>query len=271
MRAAQTLALATRSPGASFLSVDISLTSLAETQRVIDTAGLTNVELRQADLLDPPFAPESFDHIFVCFVLEHLADPVRALVSLRRLLRPAGTITVIEGDHGSAGFHPDNPSARAVIHCQVELQRRTGGNALIGRQLFPLLAGQALAAVLGLASTGLRRLRADRSSCDTFTRKTFTAMVGAVRDDAIAAGLIDAASFDAGINALHRTTDSDGVSRIRSSRPSHERRFDQPIGRAELPFLGDDPCGFWRTRWGQQRRCARRRGVLNCSAFREQM
>ena len=138
---AQTLALATRSPGASFLSVDISLTSLAETQRVIDAAALTNVELRQADILDLPFAPESCDHILVCFVLEHLADPVRALAGLRRLLRPAGTITVIEGDHGSAYFHPDNPSARAVIHCQVELQRRAGGHALIGRQLYPLLSG----------------------------------------------------------------------------------------------------------------------------------
>ena len=207
---AQTLALATRSPGASFLSVDISLTSLAETKRVIDSAGLTNVELRQADLLDPPFAPESFDHIFVCFVLEHLADPVRALVSLRRLLRPAGTITVIEGDHGSAYFHPDNPSARAVIHCQVELQRRTGGNALIGRQLYPLLAGAGFKSV----SVSPRLVYVDSSRqvlVDSFTRKTFTAMVEAVRDDAIAAGLIDAASFDAGINALHRTTDSDGV------------------------------------------------------------
>ena len=207
---AQTIPLATRSPGASFLSVDISPASLAETQRVIDAAGLTNVELRQADLLDPPFARESFDHIFVCFVLEHLADPVQVLTTLRGLLRPAGTITVIEGDHGSAYFHPDNPLARAVIRCQVELQRRAGGNALLGRQLYPLLAAAGFEGV----SVSPRLVYVDSSRpelVDTFTRKTFTAMVEAVRDDAIAAGLIDAASFDAGVNALHRTTASDGV------------------------------------------------------------
>ncbi|MDX6415387.1 MAG: hypothetical protein QOG28_7 [Trebonia sp.] len=168
------------------------------------------MELRQADILDLPFAPESFDHIFVCFVLEHLADPVRALASLRRLLRPAGTITVIEGDHGSAYFHPDNSSARAAIHCQVELQRRAGGNALIGRHLYPLLAESGFESV----SVSPRLVNVDSSRpvlVDAFTRRTFTAMVEAVRDDAIAAGLIDAASFDAGIDALRRTTDSDGV------------------------------------------------------------
>lgn len=36
-------------------------------------------------------------------------------------------------------------------------------------------------------------------------------MVEGVREPAIAAGLLDAASFDAGIEALHRTAEVDGV------------------------------------------------------------
>ena len=31
------------------------------------------------DIFHLPFRPESFDHIFVCFVLEHLPQPVEAL------------------------------------------------------------------------------------------------------------------------------------------------------------------------------------------------
>ena len=30
-------------------------------------------------MLDPPFEPASFDHLFVCFVLEHLPAPAAAL------------------------------------------------------------------------------------------------------------------------------------------------------------------------------------------------
>ena len=70
---AQTVTLAQRSPGARFTSVDISAESITEARRRADQAGLTNVEFRQADIFALPFEAESFDHVFVCFVLEHLA------------------------------------------------------------------------------------------------------------------------------------------------------------------------------------------------------
>lgn len=46
---------------------------------------------------------------------------------------------------------------------------------------------------------------------DGFTRRTFTAMIEGIREPAIAAELIDARMFDAGVKDLHRTTESDGV------------------------------------------------------------
>ena len=46
---------------------------------------------------------------------------------------------------------------------------------------------------------------------DGFTRKTFTAMIEGVRESAIAGGLSDPPSFDAGVQDLHRTTEVDGV------------------------------------------------------------
>jgi ubiquinone/menaquinone biosynthesis C-methylase UbiE len=116
---AQTVTLARRSPDARFTSVDVSASSIAEARRRAERAGLTNVELRQADIFALPFERGSFDHVFVCFVLEHLSRPVEALAILHAMLKPGGTITVIEGDHGSAYFHPDSPAAQ----CQIELQR----------------------------------------------------------------------------------------------------------------------------------------------------
>jgi ubiquinone/menaquinone biosynthesis C-methylase UbiE len=99
---AQTVTLAQRSPNASFTSIDVSPDSINEARRRVDQAGLANVEFREADIFALPFDAESFDHVFVCFVLEHLSLPARALTILKGLLKPGGTITVIEGDHGSA-------------------------------------------------------------------------------------------------------------------------------------------------------------------------
>src|SRR5271157_4925642 len=86
----QTVALAARSPQALFTSIDRSAASLAQAQAAVAARGLTNVKFRQADIFDLPFARQSFDHDFVCFVLEHLARPVDALKALREMLKPGG-------------------------------------------------------------------------------------------------------------------------------------------------------------------------------------
>ncbi|RJP68023.1 MAG: methyltransferase domain-containing protein [Candidatus Abyssobacteria bacterium SURF_17] len=207
---AQTVTLARNSPNAVITSVDISETSLAEAKRKVEMAGLTNVHFRQGDIFHLPFRPSSFEHVFVCFVLEHLSKPVQALNALKSLLKVGGTITVIEGDHGSAYFHPDSEAAHKAIQCQVELQRRAGGNAMIGRELYPLLCK----AGFGSIRVSPRMVYADSSRpqlVEGFTRKTFTAMIEGVRESALAAGLIDQLTFDKGIHDLYRTAEPDGV------------------------------------------------------------
>jgi SAM-dependent methyltransferase len=207
---AQTVTLARRSPGTRFVSVDTSAASLVEASARVEQARLSNVELRQADIFALPFEIDSFDHVFLCFVLEHLTDPVGALRALMQVLRPGGTITVIEGDHGSAYFHPDSAAARAAIQCQVELQRAGGGNSLIGRELYPLLRRAGWQSV----RVSPRMVYADASRpelVDAFTRRTFTAMIEGVREAALAAQMAAPAEFDAGVRDLYRTAEEDGV------------------------------------------------------------
>jgi SAM-dependent methyltransferase len=206
----QTITLAARNPLAHIVSVDVSLDSLATAAERAADAGLDNVEFVHADLFALPFEPASFEHVFVCFVLEHLADPVGALRVADSVLAPGGQLTVIEGDHGSAYFHPDSAAARAAIGCQVELQHRARGNALIGRQLYPLITAAGFTKVhvapLVVYVDGSHPELAAR-----FTRNTFTAMIEGVRADALATGLATAEDFDTGVRDLYRTSESDGV------------------------------------------------------------
>jgi len=207
---AQTVTLARNSPGARITAIDIAERSLDEARARLQAAGLTNVRFRQADIFDLPFEAEAFDHVFVCFVLEHLPRPVDALAALKALLKPGGTITVIEGDHGSAYFHPDSAAAREAIACLVELQRRAGGNSMIGRQVYPLLVRAGFDAV----RVSPRMVYADASRpglVDGFTRRTFTAMIEGVRDAAVGAGIVQPERFDAGVRALYRSAEADGV------------------------------------------------------------
>ena len=102
----QTVPLVRNSPSARITCLDISATSLTEAEAQVRAAGLIPPAFRQGDMRALPFADASFDHAFVCLVLEHLADPAAALGELKRVLRPGGSLTVIEGDHGSVLFHP---------------------------------------------------------------------------------------------------------------------------------------------------------------------
>lgn len=207
---AQTVILAPKSPQAHITSIDISQDSLTKARIRADRHGIINVEFLLADLYNLPFENESFDHIFVCFVLEHLSNPVEALARLKTLLKPEGTITVVEGDHGSAYFFPRSEAARKAIQCQIELQARSGGNALIGRELYPLLTGAGFENIR--VSPRMVYVDASRPELiEGFTKNTFTAMIEGVREKALTSGIIDETTFDQGVSDLYRTAEADGV------------------------------------------------------------
>lgn len=135
----QTRLLVRRSPDALFTCIDVSERSLATARRLKARAGFNQVAFQREDICRLGLADRSFDHIFVCFVLEHLADPVGALVELRRVLAQGGTITAIEGDHGSCFWHPETPASRAGWNGLIDAQRNLGHDPNVGRRLTPLL------------------------------------------------------------------------------------------------------------------------------------
>jgi SAM-dependent methyltransferase len=206
---AQTVILAGNSPGADFVCVDISADSLAVAEERVRNEGITRAVFQQADVYRLPFPPASFDHIFVCFLLEHLPDPHLALERLKDVLRPGGSITVIEGDHGSALFYPDSTAARAVIRCLIDLQAEMGGNALIGRELWHLMNEAGFSGV----TVSPRLVYADAGTPESgeAVKNIFIAMVEGVGEKAIASGMIGSEAWDKGIRDLYRTTDEDGI------------------------------------------------------------
>jgi SAM-dependent methyltransferase len=207
---AQTITLVKNSPDTRFVCVDVSEESLHAAQARIESAGYHNAVFQKADIFNLQFEDNYFDHIFVCFVLEHLKDPAGALLHLKRKLKEGGSITVIEGDHGSAYFYPDSPYARRAIECLIDLQAQKGGDSLIGRHLFPLIKDVGFKNV----SVSPRMVYVDSGRpeyVEGFTKNTFTAMVEGVRDQAIGSGMIDDVSWEKGIEDLYRTAESDGT------------------------------------------------------------
>lgn len=207
---AQTVMLAKNSPNAQITSIDISKDSIKQAKDLVEQNGFSNIEFQTADLFNLPFEDETFDHIFVCFVLEHLQDPIAALKSLRRVLKKGGSITVIEGDHGSCYFYPESKEAIKAWECLIECQKRFDCNPMIGRETYPLLMNSGFKNI----HVNPRIVYVDSSNPDLvegFNKKTIIAMVEGVKDQALDLGLMDSESWEKGINDLYKTTEREGV------------------------------------------------------------
>lgn len=207
---AQTIILGRNSPEASITSIDISGESVEKARMLVEKERLTNVGFQVADIFNLPYGNETFDHVFICFVLEHLKNPLDALRSVKRVIKREGTITVIEGDHGSSYFYPRSDEAMRTIKCLIDIQELLGGNSLIGREIYPLLNRAGFKNV----SVSPRMVYVDSSKPDLvegFTKNTFKAMVEGVRKQALELKMINEKTWNKGISDLYRAAGQEGI------------------------------------------------------------
>ncbi|WP_431677018.1 methyltransferase domain-containing protein [Kitasatospora sp. KL5] len=104
------------------------------------TAGQAAVEVRLGDLHDLPLPDGAADRARTDRVLQHVADPGRALAEIRRVLRPGGRLVTGEPDWGTLTVdHPDGDLSQAYTRYVTE---QAVHNARIGSRL-PRLASEA--------------------------------------------------------------------------------------------------------------------------------
>jgi SAM-dependent methyltransferase len=84
-------ALLTGGHGARVIGVDISA---AVEKAATLCAGLPDVLIAQADLLELPLAENAFDFVYSIGVLHHTPDPRRAFAQIARRVKPAGRLAV---------------------------------------------------------------------------------------------------------------------------------------------------------------------------------
>jgi SAM-dependent methyltransferase len=78
--------------GAEYVGLDVSPGPVEMVHHRLRQAGLPGSAVR-GSILDPPFAPESFDAIIAIGCLHHTGDLALAIRRCRRLLRPGGRLT----------------------------------------------------------------------------------------------------------------------------------------------------------------------------------
>ncbi len=80
----------------SALGIDLSREMLAIARDRLAKAGLHHCQLRRADMYSLPFPGGSFDTVLIHMVLHYAEEPVSAILEAARVLRPGGTLLVVD-------------------------------------------------------------------------------------------------------------------------------------------------------------------------------
>lgn len=72
-----------------------------------DAESPDSLRFQRADVYALPFTNDSFDVVHAHQVLQHLSDPVAALVEMRRVCAPGGVVAARDADYGAMTWFPE--------------------------------------------------------------------------------------------------------------------------------------------------------------------
>jgi ubiquinone/menaquinone biosynthesis C-methylase UbiE len=116
-------------------AVDASPDALTQARATIGERTLDNVEFAVADVHALAYPDATFDVVHAHQVLQHVADPVRALAEMRRVCRPGGIVAVRDSDYQAMTWYPEVPALESWLALYQRVARHNGGEPDAGRQL----------------------------------------------------------------------------------------------------------------------------------------
>jgi SAM-dependent methyltransferase len=93
-----------------------------------------NTEFQAADVYNLPFDDDTFDVVFSHTLLEHVSNPVDALVEMKRVLKPGGLIATKNGDRGGQVPIVNSPTLDKAFRLHTAMAAEGGSDMDVGRR-----------------------------------------------------------------------------------------------------------------------------------------
>jgi ubiquinone/menaquinone biosynthesis C-methylase UbiE len=144
-------------------ATEIGERELALSRRTAESRGAGNLSFAVEDVHELSFADGTFGVTHAHQVLQHVADPVRALREMARVTRPGGIVAARDADYGGFLWYPEVPEIADWIQLYSLAARANGGEPDAGRRLLSWARQAGLAGVTATASSWCYSTPEDRA------------------------------------------------------------------------------------------------------------
>jgi SAM-dependent methyltransferase len=117
------------------LGIDRADEVLEAARAAADAAGVDNVEFAVGDVYALDVTDASFDVVHAHQVLQHLTDPVAALLEMRRVCVPGGVVAARDSDYATFTWWPHDARLTRWLQLYHDVARANGAEPDAGRRL----------------------------------------------------------------------------------------------------------------------------------------
>jgi SAM-dependent methyltransferase len=157
-----TLDLAARVAPGRVTALEATPAALALTRAEADRRGGAALSYAVGDVHALDFPDATFDVVHAHQVLQHVADPVKALAEMRRVCRPGGVVAARDGDYAAFTWFPLLPELDEWLALYHRIARGNGGEPDAGRRLLSWALAAGFTDVTATASTWVYATSEDR-------------------------------------------------------------------------------------------------------------
>jgi SAM-dependent methyltransferase len=115
--------------------IDSAEPAVAATLALASTEAVTNLVAETGNVYALAYADDSFDVAHAHQVLQHLSDPVAALLEMRRVVRPGGLVAARDADYAAMTWYPTDPRLDRWLELYHQVARAAGGEPDAARRM----------------------------------------------------------------------------------------------------------------------------------------
>lgn len=134
---AQSEIILRRFPDLHLTGIDLSDAQLATAKKNLEHApwAKDRYTIQKMDATRMNFSPGQFDGAFLCWILEHVPNPIQVLSEVRRVLNPGSVVYVTEVMNSSFFLEPYSPNVWKYWMAFNDYQHDNAGDPFVGAKL----------------------------------------------------------------------------------------------------------------------------------------